>query len=54
MKLLALAAAMFTTAATLLAQPKEAFPLWAKDTPGTLGSDPVKDIPTLTPFFPRC
>ncbi len=52
MKLLALAAAMFATAATLLAQPKEAFPLWAKDTPGSLGTDPVKDVPTLTPFFP--
>lgn len=52
MKLPTLVAAMFATAATLLAQPKEAFPLWAKDTPGALGADPVKDIPTLTPFFP--
>ncbi len=52
MKLLVLIAAMCATTATLLAQPKEAFPLWAKDTPGALGTDPVKDIPTLTPYFP--
>lgn len=52
MKLLALAAAMLATTFSLLAQPKEAFPLWAKATPGALGTDPVKDIPTLTPFFP--
>lgn len=51
MKLLTLAA-MFATAVPLLAQPKEAFPLWAKDPPGALGSDPVKDVPTLTPFLP--
>lgn len=52
MKLLALAALVLTAATPLLAQPKEAFPLWAKATPGALGTDPVKDIPTLTPFFP--
>lgn len=52
MKSLALAAAMFTTTLSLPAQPKEAFPLWPKDTPGALGTDPVKDIPTLTPFLP--
>ncbi|NDA69297.1 MAG: alpha/beta hydrolase, partial [Verrucomicrobia bacterium] len=45
-------AVMLATVTALLAQPKDAFPLWAKDTPGTLGSDPAKDIPTLTPFFP--
>ncbi len=39
-------------ASIALAQPKEAFPLWAKGTPGSLGTDPVKDIPTLTPFWP--
>ena len=52
MKSLALAVAMSLTTASLLAQPKDAFPLWAKDTPGALGTDPVKDIPTLTPFLP--
>jgi acetyl esterase/lipase len=52
MKLLALAALVLTAATPLVAQPKEAFPLWAKATPGALGTDPVKDIPTLTPFFP--
>jgi acetyl esterase/lipase len=52
MKLLALAALVLASTAPLLAQPKEAFPLWAKETPGALGADPVKDIPTLTPFFP--
>lgn len=52
MKLPALTAAMFITTTVLLAQPKEPFPLWAKEPPGALGSDPVKDIPTLTPFFP--
>ncbi len=52
MKLLTLAALVLTAATPLLAQPKEAFPLWAKATPGALGTDPVKDIPTLTPFFP--
>ena len=52
MKLLALTAVVLTAATPLLAQPKEAFPLWAKATPGALGTDPVKDIPTLTPFFP--
>ena len=52
MKLLALAALVLTSTVSLLAQPKEAFPLWAKETPGALGVDPVKDIPTLTPFFP--
>ena len=52
MKLLALTALVLTAATPLLAQPKEAFPLWAKATPGALGTDPVKDIPTLTPFFP--
>jgi len=52
MKLPALATAMLATAVTLLAQPKDAFPLWAGSPPGALGSDPVKDIPTLTPFFP--
>ena len=52
MKSLALAVAMSLTTASLLAQPKDAFPLWAKDIPGALGTDPVKDIPTLTPFLP--
>lgn len=52
MKLPALATAMLATAVTLLAQPKDAFPLWAGSPPGALGTDPVKDIPTLTPFFP--
>ena len=52
MKLLALAALTLATTVPLFAQPKEAFPLWAKATPGALGTDPVKDIPTLTPFFP--
>jgi acetyl esterase/lipase len=52
MKLPALAAAMLATAATLLAQPKDAFPLWAGSPPGALGTDHVKDIPTLTPYFP--
>ena len=42
---------LLATATAVYAQPKEAFPLWAKDTPGALGTDPVKDIPTLTPFF---
>lgn len=52
MKPIALTALLLTSAVTLLAQPKEAFPLWANATPGALGTDPVKDIPTLTPFFP--
>lgn len=52
MKLPALATAMLATAVTLLAQPKDAFPLWAGSPPGALGTDAVKDIPTLTPFFP--
>jgi acetyl esterase/lipase len=52
MKLPALAAAMLATVATLSAQPKDAFPLWAGSPPGALGTDPVKDIPTLTPYFP--
>jgi acetyl esterase/lipase len=52
MKLPALATAMLATAVTLLAQPKDAFPVWAGSPPGALGTDPVKDIPTLTPFFP--
>lgn len=52
MKLPALAAALLATAATLIAQPKGAFPLWAGSPPGALGTDPVKDIPTLTPYFP--
>ena len=52
MKPLALAAAFFISVLTLPAQPKDPFPLWAKDTPGTLGTDPVKDIPTLTPYYP--
>ena len=52
MNLLALAALVLTAATPLLAQPKDAFPLWATATPGALGTDPVKDIPTLTPFFP--
>lgn len=39
---------------TLLAnaQPKDAFPLWPDGAPGALGKAD-KDIPTLTPFFPR-
>lgn len=52
MKPLTLAAALFACAVSLLAQPTEPFPLWAKATPGALGTDPVKDIPTLTPFYP--
>jgi acetyl esterase/lipase len=52
MKLPALAAAVLATVATLSAQPKDAFPLWAGSPPGALGTDPVKDIPTLTPYFP--
>lgn len=52
MNSLALVAALLALATPLFAQPKDAFPLWAKDTPGVLGTDPVKDIPTLTPFYP--
>ncbi|MEQ2009774.1 MAG: alpha/beta hydrolase [Limisphaerales bacterium] len=52
MKLLSLSLTVLATAVSLSAQPKDAFPLWPKETPGALGSDPVKDIPTLTPFFP--
>ena len=52
MKLIALIATLLTLATSLRAQPTDAFPLWAKDTPGALGTDPVKDIPTLTPFYP--
>jgi acetyl esterase/lipase len=32
--------------------PKEAFPLWANGAPLAQGTDPVKDVPTLTPFWP--
>ncbi|MSR42943.1 MAG: alpha/beta hydrolase [Pedosphaera sp.] len=46
------AAIVFAFASLALAQPKESFPLWPKGTPGALGADPVKDIPTLTPFWP--
>jgi len=34
--------------------PAETLPLWpAGKVPGALGTDPVKDIPTLTPFWPE-
>jgi acetyl esterase/lipase len=37
----------------LAQQPQEAMPLWPEGkTPEARGSDPVKDIPTLTPFWP--
>jgi acetyl esterase/lipase len=47
----ALASVVISTTSAL-AQPKEAFPLWPSEVPGALGKDPVKDIPTLTPFWP--
>jgi len=34
------------------AQSNVPIPLWAGSVPGALGTDPVKDIPTLTPFRP--
>ncbi len=43
---------MLSLAVSLHAQPKEAFPLWPEGAPLQHGSDPVKDIPTLTPFWP--
>jgi len=46
------AAVVFVFVSLALAQPKESFPLWPEGTPGALGKDPVKDIPTLTPFWP--
>jgi len=38
------------TPATAL--PTTSIPLWDGPAPGALGTDPVKDIPTLTPFWP--
>lgn len=52
MKALLAVAAWFALAATALAQPREPFPLWPQGAPGALGNDPVKDVPTLTPFWP--
>ena len=52
MKSLLPAALILAVATTLHAQPKDAFPLWPAAAPGALGADPVKDIPTLTPFLP--
>jgi acetyl esterase/lipase len=33
-------------------EPQPAIPLWTEAAPGALGTDPVKDIPTLTPYLP--
>jgi acetyl esterase/lipase len=33
-------------------RPTEAFPLWANGAPLAHGTDPDKDVPTLTPFWP--
>ncbi|MEW6156059.1 MAG: alpha/beta hydrolase [Verrucomicrobiota bacterium] len=37
---------------SIMAQPKETFPLWPGEPPGALGQAD-KDIPTLTPFWPE-
>ncbi|MDF2439174.1 MAG: hypothetical protein JWN98_158 [Abditibacteriota bacterium] len=34
------------------AQPQQEWPLWPTAAPGALGTDPVKDVPTLTPYWP--
>lgn len=34
------------------AQPQQEWPLWPAAAPGALGTDPVKDVPTLTPYWP--
>ncbi|MDB6028195.1 MAG: endo,4-beta-xylanase [Verrucomicrobiales bacterium] len=49
--LLALAFAAFSTL-LVNAQSTNSFPLWADGAPGAKGTD-AKDIPTLTPFFPK-
>lgn len=44
-----------TTPATMptsSTQPSNVVPLWAAGAPGALGTDPVKDVPTLTVFLP--
>jgi acetyl esterase/lipase len=51
-KLLWLPAILFCMAASALAQPQEVIILWPQGAPDALGVDPVKDVPTLTPFWP--
>lgn len=46
------AATTFAVSTSVAAQPQQAWPLWANGAPGALGTDPIKDIPTLTPFWP--
>lgn len=33
---------------------RQPVPLWSKEVPYSLGNDPVKDIPTITAYFPQC
>lgn len=41
------------TGATFSAgRPQESFPLWAGPAPGARGQDPIKDVPSLTPYWP--
>lgn len=34
-------------------RPETAVPLWPGTPPGALGTDPVRDVPTLTPYWPK-
>lgn len=52
MKTFIAAFAVFGILLTVKAQPTNSFPLWRDGAPGALGKND-KDIPTLTPFFPR-
>ncbi|MEI8340203.1 MAG: alpha/beta hydrolase [Verrucomicrobiota bacterium] len=52
MKFLSFAAVLVGLTVFALGQPQDPIPLWPGAVPGALGTDPVKDIPTLTPFWP--
>jgi acetyl esterase/lipase len=50
--LASLAAASAPVVPVSTTQPSEVIPLWHKAAPGALGTDPLKDVPTLTVFLP--
>jgi len=50
MKIIAFMLSSWLTA--VAAPPTNSFPLWAEGAPGALGNT-AKDIPTLTPYFPK-
>jgi len=53
MNFLPLTPAMDSSVGKTFSKPQDEFPLWQPgEVPGALGTDPEKDIPTLTPFWP--